>query len=989
MKSAARKTERADEHTEQSGETVIEGKDSPEAPEERTVTFQAIRGDDDGPAAAAPADAAAPTAAESASAESAAADSVDTDSVDTDSVEAESVDAESTDSESADASASEDSSGGPAADLAPSTVDADDPTAATADVQDPVHAGDVPGVEDVQNPDDTGDAEDADNRDDVQTSGNSEDSGNVETSDNVEIFGNVESAGAADDVDAPHASGPVDDAAAGADDAGDVRNLDDVEGADNAAAVQNADEADNANSADEGDGDGAEPADGPGDLGNDDSGDPGNDDLGNAETLRHHEDAEDAEGSATAKGPGAAEDAESAEGAGGVKGVGGAADDAGGFQPVEDIWHARVTPAGDDAATDAPEAAPTSDPTAGSLFQPARSAATAEARSVWESHANASSVPATTAQPESSTGSADHPEADPGPDAQHDPYNRVREVALPKPVSRALTAALTGLRDAVSGVRLGLEVPGVVEARKAQAEILAQIKNYVIPRVHMSTAPALIAVAGSTGAGKSTLVNTLAAAKVSATGVRRPTTGTPVLVCHPDDGEWFAKGDVLGGLVRLDRPAPGSGLDSLVLATSERLPPATALLDTPDIDSVVETHHEVAQRMMDAADLWIFVTTATRYADAPAWNLLRLAKERGARMAIVLSRVPPKSRDVIDKHFARMLQEYGLGEIDRFVVNEVAVTAGRLPEEEVADLRMWLTELSVDDQRRDQAVRATLEGVLNSFRGRVPALARHMEAQVALRAELRTDVDAAYMGALAEIDDAMSNGSLLRGEVLARWQDFAGSGDLMKTLHLRRPGRLATKTAQQAPARLHAFRSALRSGLEAVIVSSGQRAAEEVIARWRQRDGAGDRLAETPGLGRPSDEFARRVGRTIGAWQEHVIGLIRSGGVTKRTVAKLVAFDEEALSMVFMMGLLGYGSSEVAAVSGTGTLPERLLRGVLGAEALRNIGTKARSDLRARISVLFDEETFRYVQVLDEAGIPDEVAAKRLYQATYNLEVAR
>ncbi|MFC4534049.1 dynamin family protein [Sphaerisporangium dianthi] len=621
-----------------------------------------------------------------------------------------------------------------------------------------------------------------------------------------------------------------------------------------------------------------------------------------------------------------------------------------------------------------PSAAPAVAETSGSLFQPAR--------------AQAQALPQPPAIPEDAhPGSYSEPEPEPEPEPES--HKRVRETTLPKPVSRALTAALSGLRDGVGGVRLGLEVPGVEEARKAQTEILAQIKNYVIPRVHMSTAPALIAVVGSTGAGKSTLVNTLAAAKVSATGVRRPTTGTPVLVCHPDDGDWFAKGDVLSGLVRLDRPAPGSGLDSLVLSSSERLPPGLALLDTPDIDSVVETHHEVAQRMLDAADLWVFVTTATRYADAPAWNLLRLAKERGARMAIVLSRVPPKSRDVIDKHFARMLQEYGLGEVDRFVINEATVTAGRLPEAEVAELRMWLTELSVDDQRRDQAVRATLDGVLNSFRSRVPALARHMEAQVAFRAELRTDVDAAYMGALAEIDDAMSNGSLLRGEVLARWQDFAGSGDLIKSLHLRRPGRLAAKSAQHAPARLHAFRAALRSGLEAVIVSSGQRAAEEVVARWRQRDGAGERLAAAPSLGRPSDEFARRVGRTIGAWQEHVVGLVRAGGVTKRSVAKLVAFDEEALSMVFMMGLLGYGSSEVAAVSGTGTLPERLLRGVLGAEALRSIGTKARSDLRARISVLFDEETFRYVQVLDEAGIPDEAAAKRLYQATYNLEVAR
>ncbi|GII67157.1 hypothetical protein Skr01_72420 [Sphaerisporangium krabiense] len=566
---------------------------------------------------------------------------------------------------------------------------------------------------------------------------------------------------------------------------------------------------------------------------------------------------------------------------------------------------------------------------------------------------------------------------------------RVREVPLPKPVSRALTVALSNLRDSVTGLRLGLDVPGVEEARKAQAELLAQLGNYVIPRVHMSVAPALIVVVGSTGAGKSTLVNTLAAAKVSATGVRRPTTGTPVLACHPDDRDWFAKGDVLGGMIRVDRPGTDSSLETLVLATTERLPEGVALLDTPDIDSVVETHHEIAHRMLDAADLWVFVTTAARYADAPSWNVLRRAKERGARLAIVLSRVPPKSREVIDKHFARMLQEYGLGDVERFVVNESTVTGGRLPEDDVAELRMWLTELSVDEQRREQAVQATLDGVMNSFRARVPALARHLEAQVAFRSELRTDVDAAYMAALAQIDQATTDGSLMRGEVLARWQDFAGSGDLMRTLHLRRPGRLASKASQQGPARSRAFKTALRAALESVIVAAGQHAAEEVVSRWRRHDGVGDRLAGTPGLDGPSEEFVRRVGRMVGAWQEHVVGLVRSVGVAKRSVAKLVAFDEESLALVFMIGLLGYGGSEVAASSGTGTLPERLLRGVLGADALRTIGTKARSDLRARVSVLFDEETLRYVQVLDEAGIPDEAAAKRLYQATYNLEVAR
>ncbi|WP_231513997.1 dynamin family protein [Microbispora rosea] len=561
----------------------------------------------------------------------------------------------------------------------------------------------------------------------------------------------------------------------------------------------------------------------------------------------------------------------------------------------------------------------------------------------------------------------------------------VRSFPMPEPVSAALTEALNQLRTAVKGLHFGLDVPGSEEARKAQAAVLAQLDDYVIPRVHMSTAPALIVVAGSTGAGKSTIVNSLAGGKVSATGVRRPTTATPVIVCHPDDHEWYARGDLLGGLRRLDEPTRDAPPGSVVLTSSPSLPRGLALLDTPDIDSVVEEHHEIAHRMLDAADLWVFVTTASRYADAPSWGLLRRAKERGARLVIVLSRVPHRSREVVVKHFGRMLKEYGLGEVECFVINETSVRDGRLPEIEIADLRIWMSALSADDERREAAVKSTLNGVLNSFRTRLPALARHLETQVALRADLRSDVDAAYMGALTRIDEATRDGSLLRGEVLARWQDFAGTGDLMRTLQLRR----GAKGHQQGPERVRGLKAALRAGLEALVNSAVQQAAEEVVARWRQRAGAGDRLAATPGLGRPAEEIARRTTRTITAWQDHVTELIRTEGVTKRSVAKLISFDVESLSLIFMIGLLGYGATDAPAGAGAGALPQRLLRGLLGAESLRNISAKARSDLRARVGLLFDEETLRYVDALDSAGIPDEAAATRLYQATYNLEVAR
>ncbi|MEV4098674.1 dynamin family protein [Nonomuraea sp. NPDC049649] len=561
------------------------------------------------------------------------------------------------------------------------------------------------------------------------------------------------------------------------------------------------------------------------------------------------------------------------------------------------------------------------------------------------------------------------------PEENEDEKPRERVEALPPETAEAVAAALGTLRESVASLRFGLDLPGAGEARKASAELLAQLEDYVLPRVRMSTAPALIVVAGSTGAGKSTLVNSLAEKNVSRTGVRRPTTGMPVLVCHPEDREWFAEGELLGGLRRIDQAGADPDRRAIVIHATEKLPQGVALLDTPDIDSVVEEHHAIAHRMLDAADLWIFVTTAARYADAPAWNLLRLAKERGARLAIVLSRVQDKARDVVLKHFVRMLTEYGLGEIDRFVIGESKVVDGRLPDSEMTELRMWLAELSVDEARRAQAVRETLNGVLDSFRTRVPALAKHLEKQVAFRGELRADVDGAYVGALTDLDKAFRSGALIHGEVLARWQDFAGSGDLLRSIQLRKRARNSRQTTE----RIIAFRAALRSGLESVIVAAATRAAEEVTARWRHRAEAGAALAA--GLERPSDDLVRHASRAVAAWQEHVTELVRTEGIAKRTVSRLVSFDADALSLIFMVAMFSGGQVE--------GVPARLVKALLGAESLRAIGAKALSDLRARISLLFDEESMRYVQALDSAGVPDESAATRLYQATYNLEVAR
>ncbi|QXJ26424.1 AAA family ATPase [Actinomadura graeca] len=567
-----------------------------------------------------------------------------------------------------------------------------------------------------------------------------------------------------------------------------------------------------------------------------------------------------------------------------------------------------------------------------------------------------------------------------------------------------LIRALTTLREQLGAFDFVLDVPDVEEAREARSELRGQLEDYVLPRVQAAGAPMLVVLGGSTGAGKSTLVNTLVGSRVSATGVLRPTTSSPILVCHPDHADWFLEGPLLPGMGRVRGPAPDAiAGDQLVVISSDVLPPGLALLDSPDFDSVFEDHYEFATKLMAAADLWLCVTTAARYADAQVWQMLQRARENGATIGVVLSRIPqsegPGDRSgetgwggaEVVRHFGEMLDEHEVGEARRFTVPETRVEDSRLPEEAVEDIRAWLVGVAEDTEDREIIVSDTLVGVLDSLRTRVPEVARHVEAQVEQRADLARQVETAYATVLAELDEATRNGSLLRGEVLARWQDFAGTGDLLRALHVQRPrrGRSASRR-HRSPARVRALKAALRSSLESLILASAEHGAEQVLARWREHPAGGEVMAgPAAALGGVSPELSRRVTRAVSSWQDHVQELIRTEGVTKRSVAKLVSFDTEAVSLVLMIGLLGYGTSDVAVEGGNSAVPQRLLKALFGAESLRGMGAKARADLRSRIGMLFDEEAIRFGQALDAAGIPDETVPVQLYQATYNLEVAR
>jgi len=630
--------------------------------------------------------------------------------------------------------------------------------------------------------------------------------------------------------------------------------------------------------------------------------------------------------------------------------------------------------------------------------------------------------PARSAEPSEAVSAPEAPAGDTAPSAPQAPAEAHVRVD-----ARLLEAALLNLRKRIAAIPLVFEIAGSAEVKAERTKLLSQIDDYLLPRVRQSAAPVLVALVGSTGAGKSTLVNSIVGARVSMTGVRRPTTNSPVLACHPDDIDWFAENNFLPTLPRVRQEGlarPGrDGL--LVLAASDGMPRGIALLDTPDIDSVVKAHHEFAYQFLDASDLWLFMTSASRYADGPVWEILQHARDRKASLGVVLSRIPQTYRAELADHFNAMLDANGIAAENRFVILETPLIDGMLPPDAYQPIRDWLADTATRSDRRVAVLSQTMSGVLDTFKSRVPVMAAHVEAQVVLRAELQRTAEAAYERAFAEANAGLRNGTLLTGEVLARWQDCMVGGDLRP----RRGGKPAKPTkkgkrARRGPSHNAALEGALRLAIESFIVSIADRAAEHVDGSWRG-DPAGSVLLEDAAADRARGEYAKqifesafgtgraepseasqltafsrsspdlplRAARAVGAWQEHLIRLAEAEDL--RPGAKRISFDDESLGLVVLVAMLGEDApgADAPTTEDEGasiyTEPRRLLASVFGTGMRAGILAKARADLIHRVRLLLDEELLRFVEVIESAGPCEDVAAIRLYQAEYSLEAVR
>ncbi|SEB46236.1 Dynamin family protein [Nocardioides exalbidus] len=542
----------------------------------------------------------------------------------------------------------------------------------------------------------------------------------------------------------------------------------------------------------------------------------------------------------------------------------------------------------------------------------------------------------------------------------------------------AMVTSLVRLRGALQGARLPLDLPGAAEQRASRDEMVDQLEDYVIPRLMTLDAPLLAVVGGSTGAGKSTLVNSLVGTRVTIPGVLRPTTRSPVLVHHPDDAKWFGQDRLLPELERVDRQT--NDPEALQLVASTAMSPGLAILDAPDIDSVEERNRVLAAQLLAAADLWLFVTSAARYADQVPWEFLRKAAERSAAVAIVLDRTPADAVATISTHLARMLASRGLKDSPLFSVEEGEVSdMGLLPSSSVIEIRQWLQALAEDQDARQAVVQQTLDGAIRTMGRRTHTVADAETEQIDAVRRLRDDANAAYDRAVTAVSEASADGTLLRGEVLARWQEFVGTGELLRTLETK-VGWIRDRVVNAVkgkPQQAERVTVAVESGLETLILEHAEAAAERAEASWRGTVAGQGLLADAgEDLGRASRDFRRRAERAVRDWQGDVLEMVRQEGADKRSTARFLAFGVNGLSVALMVVVFahtaGVSGAEVGIAGGSAVLGQKLLEAVFGDQAVRTLAERARQRLETQLGDLLDGERRRYTDLLDSLEVEPE-----------------
>ena len=536
---------------------------------------------------------------------------------------------------------------------------------------------------------------------------------------------------------------------------------------------------------------------------------------------------------------------------------------------------------------------------------------------------------------------------------------------------RALVERLVALSER----RLASRPPGDAAAKRAR-ELADHLAGHVRVRATSLESPLVVVLVGPTGAGKSTIFNTIADRPVSETGVLRPTTRTAVVLVHPDDRASLAD----GAFARV----PGGHLRFVEDPSIER---GLVLVDAPDIDSLEHANRDLADRLVEAADLCLFVTTATRYADRVPWDVLDRVRERGLPLEIVVNRMPPDpaGRAEILADVDRLSAEAGLAGVRSgdggphravIAVPEGALDASgeRLMPGHIGPVLEEIARLRGDREARIALATRALAGSLHGLGESLDRVADDAEHESIDTEALRRIAERSFEAALAALRDELGRGTFLREQALRHWQEYVGA-DQMTRFFSEGIGRIRGAIAavfRPATPPVAEVRAATMEDLIAAARLQAADAARRTATAWSDMPSVGRTVADAPGLWGATPDFDARLATRLDAWIEGIVSDIQRHGSSKRLLARGASVGVNVLGTGVMLGTFihtgGLTGAELGVAAATALLNQKLLGALFGEAAMVELIAGARRRLGDALATTFDEERVGFHRLLRVGG---------------------
>jgi energy-coupling factor transporter ATP-binding protein EcfA2 len=524
-----------------------------------------------------------------------------------------------------------------------------------------------------------------------------------------------------------------------------------------------------------------------------------------------------------------------------------------------------------------------------------------------------------------------------------------------------LTDSLAELAAALE--RRAAAAPGPNRAARAE-RLRRHVVDYLLPRAASLDAPLVVVLLGSTGSGKSSLFNALAGRAISPSGVLRPTTRRPVVLAHPDD----VGRALLPGLTARD------ALEVRADATGRR---GLVLVDAPDFDSVELANRAVAVELLEAADLVVFVSTATRYADQVPWAILGRVRQRGVPLLAVLNRLPADSddADAVLADYRHLLERgqldgagaFGALEVVPVLEGAVDPSTDALQAAAVSPLRDALDGLVADGEARRAMARRSLDAALAGLPEAVAEIAAEVDDEQGAVAELLAAAERAYRERRAALGEEIARGTFMRAEVLRQWHDFVGAGQVARVL-AQGIGRIGATlrglVRPGPPAPAVAVREAAFADLVALTTQHADAAAQRTAVAWAEDRYGAAALADDARLWGASPDLGDRLGGELEGWAAEIGRQIRELGEQRRGWARVASIGDNALGTSAVLAVFvhtgGLTGAEVGITAATAVINQKLLEALFGEANVAAFVSRARGRLTEILDATFAAERERF-----------------------------